>query len=277
MKPLLTIGMSVYDDYDGLFFTVQSLRMHHDTANVEFVVVDNNPDSVQGKLCEQFITESVKGKYIRFTDLQTSFSKYTALQYATGEYYLGIDCHVLLNPSFITRLFAYFEKNHDCKDIIQGPLIYDDLLHTSTHFRPEWRGGMYGIWDIDTESLNRGEPFIIPMTGMGMFACKTSNFPSINTNFRGFGGEEWYVQEKFRRQGGKCVCIPELKWMHRFNRPHGIPYNNRWEDRIWNYYLGWWELYPDPNHPMILSIEDHFINYVSKDTIDTIFEDVINL
>ena len=38
-KPLLTIGMSTYDDYDGVFFSIQSLRMYHDICknnNVEF-------------------------------------------------------------------------------------------------------------------------------------------------------------------------------------------------------------------------------------------------
>jgi hypothetical protein len=33
-----------------------------------------------------------------------------------------------------------------------------------------------------------------------------------------------------------------LRWVHRFERPFGTRYENRWEDRIRNYYLGWTEL-----------------------------------
>jgi hypothetical protein len=27
---MLTIGMPVYDDFDGMYFTIQALRMYHD-------------------------------------------------------------------------------------------------------------------------------------------------------------------------------------------------------------------------------------------------------
>ena len=37
----LTIGMAVYQDFDGVYFTVQDLRLHHDMENVEILVVDN--------------------------------------------------------------------------------------------------------------------------------------------------------------------------------------------------------------------------------------------
>ena len=42
MDKKLTIGMATYDDYDGVFFTIQSLRMHHRICNtdaVQFVVM----------------------------------------------------------------------------------------------------------------------------------------------------------------------------------------------------------------------------------------------
>ena len=49
----LTIGMSTYDDYDGVFFTIQSLRMYHLHGmqnDIEFIVIDNNPESAHGNL-----------------------------------------------------------------------------------------------------------------------------------------------------------------------------------------------------------------------------------
>ena len=43
----LTIGIPVYDDYDGVFFTLQALRFAYRLNDwIEFLVVDNNPDSI---------------------------------------------------------------------------------------------------------------------------------------------------------------------------------------------------------------------------------------
>ena len=38
----LTIGMATYDDYDGVFFSVQAIRMYHPeiTDQIELLVID---------------------------------------------------------------------------------------------------------------------------------------------------------------------------------------------------------------------------------------------
>ncbi|WP_158171372.1 glycosyl transferase family 2, partial [Rhodococcus sp. JT-3] len=56
------------------------------------------------------------------------------------------------------------------------------------------------------------------------------------------GGEEGYIHEKFRINGGKVVCLPAFGWHHRFERPAGVPYRINWEDRVHNYLLGWSEV-----------------------------------
>ena len=40
MSNFLTIGMPTYKDFDGVYFTIQALRMYHDLNNVELLVVD---------------------------------------------------------------------------------------------------------------------------------------------------------------------------------------------------------------------------------------------
>ena len=37
----LTVGMPTYRDFHGVYFTIQALRMYHELAGVELVVVDN--------------------------------------------------------------------------------------------------------------------------------------------------------------------------------------------------------------------------------------------
>ncbi len=40
----LTIGMAIYKDFDGAYFTIQALRMYQDMTDTELVVVDNFGD-----------------------------------------------------------------------------------------------------------------------------------------------------------------------------------------------------------------------------------------
>jgi hypothetical protein len=60
---------------------------------------------------------------------------------------------------------------------------------------------------------------------MGVFSCRKGAWPGFNPMFRGFGGEEGYIHEKFRQAGGRCLCLPWLRWTHRFGRPAGIGYS----------------------------------------------------
>jgi hypothetical protein len=58
--------------------------------------------------------------------------------------------------------------------------------------------------------------FEIPAMGLGLFSMRKDAWPGFNPLFRGFGGEEGYIHEKVRRLGGKAICLPALRWIHRF-------------------------------------------------------------
>lgn len=277
MDKLLTIGMATYDDFDGVFFTIQSLRMYHELCNsdqVEYIVLDTNPQGAHGKAVNKFINSAIgpNGKYIPRTSGQiSSFNKYEIAQYATGKYVLILDCHVLIQQNGIKSLLEYYSWHENCKDLIQGPLLYDDLLNVSTHFDTVFRGDMYGIWATNREAYDKKEPFEIPMNGMGLCSFERENWPGILPYFRGFGAEEGYIAEKFRRNGGRNICLPTLGWNHRFGRPNGVKYRLVLEDRIWNYFIGWLEITKDPNHPMIKDIYNHFKDRIPEGSIDHIF------
>lgn len=280
MDKLLTIGMATYDDFDGVFFSIQALRMYHDICNtdqVEFIVLDGNPEQEHGKACKSFVENQVKGKYIPFTGVNSSFNKYKIVDYASGKYILIIDCHVLIEKDGISKLLEYFKQNPNCKDLIQGPLWYDDLKNISTHFTPKWSGDMFGVWGTNQKEYDKQLPFEIQMQGMGLLAFEKSSWTKINEHFRGFGAEEGYIAEKFRRNGGKNICLPFLKWNHRFGRPNGVKYKLILEDRIWNYFIGWLEITKNPNHIMVLSIYNYFRKKIPKDKLDKILEEATNL
>lgn len=274
MDKLLTIGMATYDDYDGVYFTIQSLRLYHDickTDKVEFIILDNNPKGSHSS-CLENLSKSLngRGKYIPFNDKQSSFNKYKIVDHASGKYILILDCHVLLAPYSFDFLMDYYGKHPNCRDLIQGPLLYDDMNNYSTEFAPQWRGHMFGTWHTNQEAYLTNQPFEINLQGMGLCSFEKEFWPGINPHFKGFGAEEGYIAEKFRRNGGKNICIPQLKWVHRFGRPSGVKYPLILEDRIWNYFIGWLEITKDPNHEMITGAYEHFKNSIPKGSIDNI-------
>jgi hypothetical protein len=57
------------------------------------------------------------------------------------------------------------------------------------------------------EDIN-DEPFEVPAQGLGIFSCKKSEWLGFNPHFRGFGGEECYIHEKYRQAGRKTICLP---------------------------------------------------------------------
>ena len=129
------------------------------------------------------------------------------------------------------------------------------------HFKSTWSKGMFGQWDVDDRGLNPlGAPFEVPQQGLGVFACRREAWPGLNPRFRGFGGEEGYLHHKFRRLGGRTLCLPWLRWIHRFDRPAGTPYPNRVEDRLRNYLIGCDEMGVDP-----APVEDHFRTLMGDD------------
>jgi hypothetical protein len=278
-EKLLTIGMATYDDYDGVYFTIQALRMYHpicQTDEVEFVVIDNNPDGKHGKDVKKFINQ-IKQVYIPYKEKQSSFSKYKVVDYASGKYVIIMDCHVLLFPNAINELLNYFKENPDCKDLIQGPMFNQSLNTYNTHWEPKYRGHMYGIWANDKESYEKGEPFEIPLQGMALMSFERNNFPKISQHFNGFGGEQGTIHEYFKNNGGKIICHPKFSWVHRFDRPNGVPFPLTLEDRVFNYFLGSLDVHNDLNRPFIKETYNYFKDILPNGVIDKLLNKAINL
>lgn len=241
----LTIGMATYDDFDGVYFTLQSLRMHHPETvdDVEYLVIDNNPDGACAEPLKYLEKKIPNYRYIPVRERSGTAVRDYVMAEAASEFVLNLDCHVLLVPGAVARLMDYFEANSDTNDLLQGPLVWDELNLVSTHMNPTWKRGFFGDWGLDQRGVNPDNPpFEIPMHGLGLYACRRAAWPGYNRKFRGFGGEEGYIHEKFRQAGGRTLCLPFMRWLHRFSRPLGVPYKISWDDRMRNYILGSSEL-----------------------------------
>lgn len=126
-----------------------------------------------------------------------------------------------------TRIYKYL-----------GQMNYELVSEEKTTNADEYfsKSGYVRHFDVASSSYE------IPGIGLGFFACTKEYWPGFNPSFKGFGAEELYIHEKCRRNGGKAVIIPGLKWVHQFIRPYGVPYPLNINDRIRNYVLAFKEL-----------------------------------
>ena len=248
----LTIGLCVYDDFDGAYFTLQSLRMHHSEIldRLEFIIINNNPRSKQGKALYDFkgwVKEPLT--YVEFDAFSSTALRDKIFTLASTEYVLIMDCHVLIESGAIQKLLNFYDKGLDKGNLLQGPLLYDDLKSVSTHFNlDKWGANMWGSWDLDSRGEDKhGEPFEIPAQGLGLYTCRKDSWLGFNPKFRGFGGEEGYIHTKYKNHGKKTLCLPFLRWLHRFQRPNGVPFTVDLRDRFRNYMIGFQEIKKDTN------------------------------
>jgi low affinity Fe/Cu permease len=233
----LTIAMATMNDFSGAYFTVQALRLYQDTAGCEILVVDNGHDVALARWCEQYGC----CRYVQEDKTQgTAYPRNQIFEHASSDWVLVLDCHVLLWPDALHRLRAYIQSHPESNDLLQGPLVQDGLSKLATHLKPVWRERMLGTWAYDARgALVSSEPFEIGMQGLGLFCCRKAAWPGFSTHFRGFGGEEGYIHRKFQRRGDKVLCLPSLRWLHRFGQNR---YQHTLDDTIFNYVVGALEL-----------------------------------
>jgi hypothetical protein len=149
----------------------------------------------------------------------------------------------------------YFSISED-----EGGSCVPRYLFDENHLTPEQQQRDFPFWPTIGHSGHQGNfmargywlaaekdsdpPFEIPAMGLGLFTCRREAWLGFNPNFRGFGGEEWYIHEKFRQAGAKCLCLPFLKWWHYFAYCGVPPYARHlthW-NKVRNYVIGHTEL-----------------------------------
>ena len=140
--------MATHDDYDGLYFSIQNIRMFHKEIlnDVEFVIVDNNPNGPHGEAVRKLLTwikEPVQ--YLPFTKYKSSTIKNKVFELADTPYVLCMDSHVFIEPKALKKLIRFYDLKKDKGTLFQGPLVYDDMTSLSTHFDLNvWSDFMWG-------------------------------------------------------------------------------------------------------------------------------------
>jgi glycosyltransferase involved in cell wall biosynthesis len=270
MIPNWTIGLPCYNNFTEVYFTVQSLRVHHDMRDKEIVVIDNYGDKILEDFCKSaggfnnwpdFSAEYPGETQERFNQLVrpgrqgvsraggriryrlckeirgVSYAKNKIFEHARGTFVLCIDSHILIAP-------GAFDVLPIDDNFIQGPCFNSVCDKAAYEWLPIWRAQMWGIWGayMPENELPR-RPIDIWGMGAGFFACRRDSWLGFNSEFRGFGGETGYIQEKYRRSGRRVLCYPWMKWLHFFGGyGRQVPYPLRLHDRVRNYILGFEEI-----------------------------------
>lgn len=217
----LTVGMVVYEEFPNAWFTVQALRAMHGNR-VKLLVLDAAP---RGCSQTRAVTLAAGGAYHSRPDLcHTAAGRDHLVRLAETPWVLVMDPHVIVEPGGLDALMlAVADGSHD-RDILAGPLLIDDGRGLWTHWRPDAPGRLWGEWETDPRA-GGAEAFDIPQQGLGLFAVHRDHWPGLHPLHRGFGAEEGYLHEVYRRAGGRCLCLPALKWRHQFRGPaNGAPY-----------------------------------------------------
>lgn len=267
----LTIGMPAFEDYQGVVATIQSLRLHHPAISyveehklredVEIIVVDNTIDNplkqqFHARETENYI-KNCNDKNIRYLRMNEQHGpaavKNKVFKKARGKFVICIDSHVMFPLGVFDKLFEWMDTHPNSKDLITGPLLYNDGSINS-HFSPRWRGGMWGVWANDS-NVKQNQQFTIWGTGCGLLGCYRDAWLGFNEHFIGFGGEEGYIHEKYRKTGHNAFCLPWLEWWHRFGTPEPRRYHNTKYSKVRNYVIGFNELEKD-----LKEIHSHFVS-----------------
>jgi hypothetical protein len=261
--PRLTVGMCMVDDFDGVFFTVQALNLYHRElrGQLEILVIDNRPrlndhgsspeaaaqtGETPSQRVRNLLAGIPNGRYIPYTDRQGTAARDQVFEQARGEVVICVDSHVLIAPGALLRTLVWLDAHPEFRGLFQGPLEYDNGS-ISTHQVRTWGAGMLGQWSHDVRYTgDDGEVLDIDLQGLGLFGCRRADWLGFNPHFREFGAEEGYLHDKYRRADRSVVCLPWLRWLHRFQATgQHAHYASSMRQRIKNYVHGRIELDQD--------------------------------
>lgn len=156
----LTIGSALWGEPTEVQMTYQALRMMHPEvmARTELLAVQNMQNApkaakIKGMFEGWFRGTCANSRYIEYFDaIGTSPAREQIFKHARGKIVMVIDPHIFIQLGGVKAVLDYFERNPESKDIVTGPILWDNLRTGTTHFIDVWRGEMWGIWGMAWET-----------------------------------------------------------------------------------------------------------------------------
>ena len=213
--PWLSIVIPVRGKENELWFTLQGLLNAGLEDGIEVVVVDNDPSDHVRDVCESFGRSCLR--YVEAGEVKgVNYPRSVGASEARGEWLMMLDSHVLMRPGS----FALMRER-----ILEGAYPEKSLIHFGVSFgSPEVWGAyrltlhtnFWGTWHhlVEPNALN---PYPIGATGNWAFLTRISDWNvmgGFNEAFRGYGGDEIYLQLKYWRSGGQVLLDPQVSGSH---------------------------------------------------------------
>jgi GT2 family glycosyltransferase len=277
--PKLTIAIPHRDDWYGFHETwhslVAAIRSAKLEDHIELLVVDQSPGSEHSKNIQQTVNsiasnwqvdpESrvavnrggiIDARYESFSEIMgTAAGKMMCFAKARGEWVLCLDSHVILTDESIRKLYDWIKKpaNRFSQNLHYGVNLADDHKQYFSHlkiFNEDGTAligddGVFGQWRTDPLAApGKVKPFEVEGGGGWCFFARRGVFMSIGFHplMRGFGGEEGFLAERFRRAGKKVLSAPFVRGIHRYARLSGDQYFVSVEEKLRNHTIGWKDL-----------------------------------
>ncbi len=261
--------MANWDDPEGAFWTLTAIRQYHvkeDNKEVELLVVDDMPEKQQDL---ENVCSNSGARYVHHSKNKgPAHAKDSVWEHAQGDYVLLVDSHVLLAPCSVNYILDAIDSDLIGKDLWTGPLLNERGHMIASELLPEWRGQFFGVWHTDQDLL-KTKIKEIEGHGSAYTLMKREHYPYFSPHFKGFSGEELYLHQKVRNNGGKCYTHVDLGWIHRFMRSKPITYSLTLNDKLRNYLVASYEI-----GWSIKQCCDYFRPKLVKEQFDNVLSDV---
>jgi hypothetical protein len=212
---LLSIVIPVRGRENELWFTLQGILHAGFQDRVEVIVVDNEPSQAVRDVCDYFARPMLR--YIEAGEIKgVNYPRSVGAKAAKGAWLMMLDSHVLMAPGSFDIILDRINSGCyppralvHCGVSFGGPEVWGSYrLTLDTNF--------WGTW----HHLVRADahlPYPIAATGNWCFMTRLSDWHrcgGLNEAFRGYGGDEIYLQLKYWRSGGQVLLDPLLKGCH---------------------------------------------------------------
>ena len=186
------------------------------------------------------------------------------------------DIYFCVEPEEVTDEHRPRQPNKDGMCSFRDVITLEEVFVASNIKYAGHEKALKELGFIEAGRDDKGPAFKIPGQGMGLFATVKKHWMGFDTRCKGFGGEELNIHTKYREADREVLCLPFLKWNHRFGREGGTPYANPHIAKVRNYVL--WADSHKNRERQLARIYTHFVKsgMITQDQWTALLQDPAN-
>lgn len=207
MKPLVTIGMPIYNAEKYLSFAIESI-LSQDYEHIELIISDNASTDSSHNICDYFASIDSRIQYTREEiNKGSAFNFEKVLKLASGKYFMWAAHDDLFDKTYISKCVSMLDRYPNAIECVSDVMIIDengmvkresyDMLETMNKSLEESIGDMFKVmWWLEMYGLYR-----------------TSSIKQHSVDFYRFGSDVTFVLNTILR--GDIVKVKEPLFLYR--------------------------------------------------------------